>query len=159
MAELLTRIPTNLTEYPNSFKRQGCFPLEAYSVFYTSFEEVDGVKTAVKQTAKAAAEKRAAEEKAKAEERARIAAEKEAAAKVAAEKRAAEEKAKAEELARIAAKKAEQRRIKAEQNKKLFAEPVSGYSSMVNLSYTAKTGHDYFGVDYIGGYRFNNKNF
>lgn len=35
MAELLNRIPTNLTEYPNSFKRQGAFPLEAYSVFYT----------------------------------------------------------------------------------------------------------------------------
>lgn len=56
MAELLSKIPANLTEYPNSFKRQGCFPLEAYSVFYTSFEEVDGVKTSVKQTAKAAAE-------------------------------------------------------------------------------------------------------
>lgn len=35
MAELLNKIPTNLTEYPNSFKRQGAFPLEAYSVFYT----------------------------------------------------------------------------------------------------------------------------
>lgn len=102
---------------------------------------------------------RQAEEKAKAEERARIAAEKEAAAKVAAEKRAAEEKAKAEERARIAAKKAEQRKIKAEQNKKLFAEPVKGYSSMVNISYTIKTGYDYLGLDYIGGYRFDNKNF
>ena len=109
--------------------------------------------------AKAAAEKRAAEEKAKAEERARIAAEKEAAAKVAAEKRAAEEQAKAEERARIAAKKAEQRKIKAEQNRKLFAEPVKGYSSMVNISYTIKTGYDYLGLDYIGGYRFDNKNF
>ena len=109
--------------------------------------------------AKVAAEKRAAEEKAKAEERARIAAEKEAAAKVAAEKCAAEEKAKAEERARIAAKKAEQRKIKAEQNKKLFAEPVKGYSSMVNISYTIKTGYDYLGLDYIGGYRFDNKNF
>ena len=35
MAELLNKIPSNLTEYPNSFKRQGAFPLEAYSVFYT----------------------------------------------------------------------------------------------------------------------------
>lgn len=34
MAKLLTGIPTNLTEYPNSFKRQGAFPLEAYSIFY-----------------------------------------------------------------------------------------------------------------------------
>lgn len=33
MAEILSIIPTNLTEYPNSFKRQGAFPLEAYSVF------------------------------------------------------------------------------------------------------------------------------
>lgn len=39
MAELLTRIPTNLTEYPNSFKRQGCFPLEAYSVFYATADK------------------------------------------------------------------------------------------------------------------------
>ena len=34
MAKLLTGIPINLTEYPNSFKRQGAFPLEAYSIFY-----------------------------------------------------------------------------------------------------------------------------
>lgn len=38
MAEFLNKIPTNLTEYPNSFKRQGAFPLEAYSVFYTKAE-------------------------------------------------------------------------------------------------------------------------
>ena len=35
MAELLNKIPTNLTEYPNSFKRQGAFPLEAYEVQYS----------------------------------------------------------------------------------------------------------------------------
>lgn len=34
MAILLTNIPNNTTEYPNSFKRQGPFPLEAYSIFY-----------------------------------------------------------------------------------------------------------------------------
>ena len=34
MAILNIKLPTNLTEYPNSFKRQGSFPLEAYSVFY-----------------------------------------------------------------------------------------------------------------------------
>ena len=45
MAELLTRIPTNLTEYPNSFKRQGCFPLEAYSVFYAIID-TDGTVVA-----------------------------------------------------------------------------------------------------------------
>ena len=38
MAKLNTNIPTNLTEYPNSFKRQGAFPLEAYSVFYNKTE-------------------------------------------------------------------------------------------------------------------------
>lgn len=38
MAEFLNKIPTNLTEYPNSFKRQGAFPLEAYSVFYSKAE-------------------------------------------------------------------------------------------------------------------------
>ncbi len=35
MAKKLTTIPTNLTEYPNSFKRQGAFPLDAFSVFDT----------------------------------------------------------------------------------------------------------------------------
>ena len=35
MAILNTGIPTNLTEYPNSFKRQGAFPLESFSVFYS----------------------------------------------------------------------------------------------------------------------------
>lgn len=34
MAVLNTKLPGNLTLYPNSFKRQGAFPLEAYSVFY-----------------------------------------------------------------------------------------------------------------------------
>ena len=58
------------------------------------------------------------------------------------------EMARAEEAARLAAER-----------KKLYAKQVTGYSSIVNLSYTVKTGHDYFGVDYIGGYRFNNKNF
>jgi hypothetical protein len=35
MATNINKIPENITEYPNSFKRQGCFPLEAYSVFYS----------------------------------------------------------------------------------------------------------------------------
>lgn len=39
MAELLTKIPTSVTEYPKSFKRQGCFPLEAYSVFYATADK------------------------------------------------------------------------------------------------------------------------
>ena len=37
MAKYLNGFPKNLTEYPNSFKRQGAFPLEMYSVF-TSLE-------------------------------------------------------------------------------------------------------------------------
>lgn len=36
MAVKLTDIPSNLTEYPNSFKRQSAFPLEAYSLFYSA---------------------------------------------------------------------------------------------------------------------------
>lgn len=38
MATLLKNIPNNITEYPNSFKRQGAFPLERYSVF-PSYQE------------------------------------------------------------------------------------------------------------------------
>ena len=48
MAILNTNFPTNLTEYPNSFKRQGAFPLEAYSVFYDILGEGNVVtKTAL----------------------------------------------------------------------------------------------------------------
>lgn len=36
MAILNTVLPANITEYPNSFKRQGAFPLERYSVFYAT---------------------------------------------------------------------------------------------------------------------------
>lgn len=54
----------------------------------------------------------------------------------------------------------EQARIeKKEENRKLFEEPVKGYMSFVDLSYTIKTGFDYVGIDYIGGYRFDNKLF
>lgn len=63
--------------------------------------------------------------------------------------RKAIEMAQAEEAARLAAER-----------KKLYAKQVTGYSSIVNLSYTTvKIGHDYLGLDYIGGYRFNNKHF
>ena len=33
MATIIENLPSNVTEYPNSFKRQGAFPLERYSVF------------------------------------------------------------------------------------------------------------------------------
>lgn len=38
MAIRINGIPTNLTEYPNSFKRQGAFPLEAYEIFNSKEE-------------------------------------------------------------------------------------------------------------------------
>ena len=40
MATLLNKIPNNVTEYPNSFKRQGAYPLERYSVF-SSYKEAE----------------------------------------------------------------------------------------------------------------------
>lgn len=41
MAILNTVLPANITEYPNSFKRQGAFPLERYSVFYAIEADAD----------------------------------------------------------------------------------------------------------------------
>ena len=52
MAILNLKLPTNLTEYPNSFKRQGAFPLEAYSVFYAIHDESGAVTTTALQAAK-----------------------------------------------------------------------------------------------------------
>ena len=52
MAILNVRIPTNLTEYPNSFKRQGSFPLEAYSVFYDITNDEGAVVTSALDAAK-----------------------------------------------------------------------------------------------------------
>lgn len=44
MAERLTNIPTDIAEYPNSFKRQGAFPLEAYELFYSLKDAEDYAK-------------------------------------------------------------------------------------------------------------------
>jgi hypothetical protein len=52
MAILNVKLPTNLTEYPNSFKRQGSFPLEAYSVFYAITDESGAVTTTALDAAK-----------------------------------------------------------------------------------------------------------
>ena len=52
MAILNVKIPTNLTEYPNSFKRQGSFPLEAYSVFYDITNDEGAVVTSALDAAK-----------------------------------------------------------------------------------------------------------
>ena len=41
MAVLNYALPDKLTEYPNSFKRQGAFPLERYSVFYAIAEDTE----------------------------------------------------------------------------------------------------------------------
>lgn len=41
MAELLTKKPSNLTEYPNSFKRQGAFPLEMDEICYSMEEAIE----------------------------------------------------------------------------------------------------------------------
>ena len=83
------------------------------------------------------------EEKAKAEERARIAAEKEAAAKV-----------KAEEDARVAA----QKQAEAEKSRKLYAEKQSGFASIVDLSYMVGMNdvHSSVGINYIAGYQISN---
>lgn len=47
MAEFSKQIEniTNIAEYPNSFKRQQCFPLELYSVFYSKDEAETYAKT------------------------------------------------------------------------------------------------------------------
>jgi hypothetical protein len=52
MAVLNIKLPTNLTEYPNSFKRQGSFPLEAYSVFYAIHGEDGSIVTSALDAAK-----------------------------------------------------------------------------------------------------------
>ena len=120
--------------------------------------------------AKRAAEQAAAEQ-AKAEAEAKRAAEKAAAEKAKAEaeavKRAAEkaaaEKAKAEAEAKRAAEKAAAEKAKAEAEAKRAAEQalikakisehISGYNSIVDASLF---GIQSIGVNYIGGYRFNN---
>lgn len=51
MAILNTVLPSNITEYPNSFKRQGAFPLERYSVFYDIKGDNDAVTSTAKQEA------------------------------------------------------------------------------------------------------------
>ena len=52
MAILNVKLPTNLTEYPNSFKRQGSFPLEAYSVFYAITDAEGAITTSALDAAK-----------------------------------------------------------------------------------------------------------
>ena len=37
-----------------------------------------------------------------------------------------------------------------------YAKPIKGYESFVNISYFMTNNDSYVGVDYIGGYRFNN---
>lgn len=52
MAILNKNFPSNITEYPNSFQRQGAFPLEKFSVFYpVAAEDNDGVALTATQAA------------------------------------------------------------------------------------------------------------
>ena len=118
-------------------------------------EQAAAEKAKAEAEAKRAAEKAAAE-KAKAEAEAKRAAEKAAAEKAKAEaeaKRAAEkaaaEKAKAEAEAKRAAEKAI---LKAERKAK-YSEHVRGYNSVV---YASLFSSQSVGVNYIGGYKFNN---
>ena len=131
--------------------------------------------------AKAEAERKAQEQARIEAEKARIAAEKEAAAKAEAERRAqeqarieaekariaAQKQAEAERIAaqkqaeaeRIAKEKAEIAAVKKEKRDALrieYAKPIKGYESFVNISYFMTNNDSYVGVDYIGGYRFNN---
>ena len=46
MAKYLNSFPKNLTEYPNSFERQGAFPLDKYSVFTSLTAAEDYAKDA-----------------------------------------------------------------------------------------------------------------
>ena len=57
MAILNKNFPSNITEYPNSFQRQGAFPLEKFSVFYpVAAEDNDGVALTAAQAARKYAE-------------------------------------------------------------------------------------------------------
>lgn len=137
-------------------------------------EEKEREAAARKAEAERIAKEKEAAAKAKAEEDARIATQKEETAKAEVERLAAEKeaaaKAKAEEDARIAAEKiAEAERIAKEKEEKAAAKKarrdelrargpkhIEGYESFVNLSYNKMSNDNYIGVDYIGGYRFNN---
>ena len=140
-------------------------------------EEDARIAAEKKAEAERIAAEKAAAAKAKAEEDARIAAEKKAEAERIAAKKAAAAKAKAEEDARIAAeKKAEAERVAAEkaeaaERKKLerkeqlemfYASNEGAFLSSVGINYlissiTSSINVDnYVGVNYIGGYRFNN---
>ncbi len=135
-------------------------------------EEQARIAAQKKAEAERIAKEKEAAAKVKAEEQARIAAQKQAEAERIAKEREAAAKAKAEEQARIAAQKqAEAERIakekeamaatkKAERDalKKEYAKPIKGYASFANLSYSHSLSNkeDYVGLDYIGGYRFNN---
>jgi hypothetical protein len=145
---------------------------------------IEAQKRAVaEEQARIEAEAKAAEAKAKAEEQARIDAEAKVAeakakaeeqARIDAEAKAAEAKAKAEEQARFEAQKRaeatakaqEQARIeaqrraeaaKAEEPRKVHAETVKGFTSLVDASFRLGFNYPYpsFGVSYIAGYNIN----
>ncbi len=101
---------------------------------------------------KAAAEKAAAE-KAKAEEAARIAE----------QKRLAAEKAAAEKAARLGVEKTRTEKVVANTEGVIKAknvkEKLKGYNSYLEVTYSLTERQDWLGLNYIGGYKFNNRFF
>ena len=92
----------------------------------------------------------------------RIAAEQAEAARLKAEEEARIAEQKRLEAERIAKEKAEIAAAKKEKRDAVrveYAEHIEGYESFVNISYNMMSNESYAGLDYIGGYRFNNNIF
>ena len=107
----------------------------------------------VEEKARRVAEQEAIE-KAKAEEEARRAAERAAITKA----KAAEKAKRAAEKEALKKVKAEKARERAERNREIYGEHLSGYGSMVEITYAngLTPSSNNVGLNYIGGYRFNN---
>ena len=132
-------------------------------------EREAAAKAKAEEDARIAAEKRAEAEriaKERAEEQARIAIEREAAAKVRAEEYAriaAERRAEAERVAAEKAEAAERKKLeRKEQLEMFYASNEGAFLSSVGINYLISSitssinVGNYVGVNYIGGYRFNN---
>ena len=123
-------------------------------------EAQEAAKKAEKEAAIALAKENAL--KAKAEKEIALALEKENALKAKAEKEAQIAEKKRLQSEQLALAKAEKDEMKADR-KTEYAVAQSGYASFIDLSYELNEMfvgyHDYYGISYIGGYRFNNKLF
>ena len=140
---------------------------KAYAAAKAKAEEEARIAAEKKAEAERLAAEKAAAAKAKAEEEARIAAEKKAKAERVAAEKAAAAKAKAEEDARIAAEKKAEAIKKKEQAREAYIEDVysrskgkflssAGINYLMSSITSSISGSNYIGVNYIGGYRFNN---